>query len=298
MKIALQRSIESDKAKDEFLARVSHELRTPLGVILGYAEMLQDEVYGTTSEEQVERLEDIIKSSNHLTELVNQLLESAKLNSGKVEPKYRSIDLPSLIDTVGNQMAVLAQQKGLAFQTKVSDAAPKIIESDSTVIRQMLINLMGNAIKFTHKGFVSLEVVPKGDEHIMFIVKDTGIGIPVAYQKAVFEPFQQVDGSRTRTHEGTGLGLAITKRMTEMLGGSISVSSIEGRGSQFTIVLPVGPKQAKAEKKKSPAIKPVKQRPLPEEAINGKVKEQPLPEFEQGSELEPIAFPPIKENLS
>ncbi|MFK7805874.1 MAG: ammonium transporter [Anaerolineae bacterium] len=298
MKEALQRSIEADKAKDDFLARVSHELRTPLGVILGYAEMIQDEIYGKTSAEQNERLDDIINSSNHLTELVNQLLDSAKLNSGKVKPRYEQVELPNLIENVGNQMSVLAKQKGLTFRISVDDAVPAVIESDGTVIRQLLINLLGNAIKFTHKGLVTLEVLSNRQEFVVFVVKDTGIGIPLDFQKSIFEPFQQVDGSRTRTHEGTGLGLAITKRMVEMLGGAIHVNSIEGRGSQFKIMLPVGPdiKSAQGKIDETPVpIQPIKAI-QPVQTVRP-VGQQPLPEFEQGSELEPVVFPFSKEKI-
>ncbi|MFT7587060.1 MAG: ammonium transporter [Cellvibrionaceae bacterium] len=283
MKAALQRSIIADKAKDDFLARVSHELRTPLGVILGYAELLQDEAYGSTTPEQDERLDDIINSSNHLTELVNQLLDSAKLNSGKIEPTYKLINLPILIGNISNQMSVLAKQKGLLFRTKIDEMIPEVIESDSIVIRQMLINLLGNAIKFTDKGFVSLEVLPKDSGHIAFVIKDTGIGIPKEFQKRVFEPFQQVDGSRTRTHEGTGLGLAITKRMAEILGGMISLNSIEGRGSQFVIILPISLATSKMTIEKRPTIRSIKM--------------QSLPEFEKESEFQASIFSLPKEQL-
>ncbi|MEM8856787.1 MAG: ammonium transporter [Chloroflexota bacterium] len=280
LKTALQRAVESDKTKDEFLARVSHELRTPLGVILGYAEMLQDEIYGDVSGEQAERLEDIIDSSKHLTGLVNQLLDSAKIESGKIEPMFKTFELPTLIQTVHQQMDALAKKKKLRFNLSVAEELPKDVYSDPTLIQQMLINLIGNAIKFTEKGMISLEVIPRGSAHFSLIIKDTGIGIPIHAQKDVFEPFRQVDGSKTRRHNGTGLGLAITKRMAEILGGNISLISIEGRGSQFTITLPLVPMS-------KPSSGPPTLKNLP--------KVRDVPEFEKGTELEPIQFgSPIK----
>ena len=273
LKTALQRAVDSDKAKDEFLARVSHELRTPLGVILGYAEMLQDEIYGDVSSEQSERLDDIILSSKHLTTLVNQLLDSAKMDSGKIEANHKALDLGELIKIVHQQMHALALKKNLRLTANIAEEIPSLIYSDPTLIKQMLINLIGNAVKFTETGMVSLEVIPRGSAHFALVVKDTGIGIPMSAQKDVFEPFHQVDGSRTRTHSGTGLGLAITKRMAEILGGKISLISIEGRGSQFTITLPLVPVNETIDAK--PTL-----RNMP--PVND------LPEFEKGSELEPI----------
>ncbi len=248
LKNALSRAVASDKAKDEFLARVSHELRTPLGVILGYAEMIQDEVYGDVSEEQSERLDDIIHSSSHLTELVNQLLDSAKYESGKIEPIYKSFNIHDLAKTVHQQMDALAKKKELNLVLKIGENMPDFVHSDSTLIKQMMINLIGNAVKFTESGTVQLDLHRRGENKFSIIVKDTGVGIPAAYQDKIFEPFHQVDGSKTREHSGTGLGLAITKRMAEILGGGIGLVSIDGQGSQFTISLPIGDVQPSAER--------------------------------------------------
>ena len=273
---ALEKAIQSDKAKDEFLARVSHELRTPLGVILGYAEMMQDEMYGDVTEAQSERLDDIIDSSSHLTDLVNQLLDSAKLDSGKIVPEHKPFELYDLIHTVAKQMDILAKQKGLTLHVKYARTLPTYINSDATLIRQMLINLIGNAIKFTDQGEIIVGVVHKDEKWMEMIVKDTGIGIPASFQQTIFEPFRQVDDSITRTHGGAGLGLAITKRIAEIMGGGIRMVSREGVGSQFTILLP---------------LEIVSQLDL----INAQANEADpigqaleMPEFESGSELEPI----------
>ncbi|MEM9774117.1 MAG: ATP-binding protein, partial [Chloroflexota bacterium] len=281
LKTALQRAVESDKSKDEFLARVSHELRTPLGVILGYAEMLQDEIYGEVNSEQAARLDDIIQSSAHLTGLVNQLLDSAKIHSGKIETVFKTFDLAALVQIIYQQMNALAKKKSLQFKVSIADQLPAQVYSDPMLVKQMLINLTGNAIKFTDKGMISIEVIPRGTAHFALIVKDTGIGIPMSAQKDIFEPFHQVDGSKTRTHNGTGLGLAITKRMAEILGGTISLISIEGRGSQFTITLPL-----------VPIAKPNDAQPT----LKNMPPVRDLPEFEKGSELEPVQISPALMN--
>lgn len=277
LRTALQRAVDSDKSKDEFLARVSHELRTPLGVILGYAEMLQDEIYGEVSIEQSARLGDIIQSSAHLAGLVNQLLDSAKMDSGKITADLKAFDLSELAQTVQQQMDALAKKKSLQLSITIAEQLPDQIYSDPMLIKQILINLIGNAVKFTQKGMVSLEVIPRGTAHFAMVVKDTGIGIPINAQKDVFEPFHQVDGSKTRTHNGTGLGLAITKRMAEILGGNISLISIEGRGSQFTVTLPL-----------VPIAKPTDVQPT----LKNIPPVRDLPEFEKGSELEPVQISP------
>ncbi|MEM9773361.1 MAG: ATP-binding protein [Chloroflexota bacterium] len=269
--VALDNAVQSDKAKDEFVARVSHELRTPLGVILGNAEMIQDEMYGDINEDQFERLDDIIDSSAHLTELVNQLLDSSKLDSGKIEPRYQKFDLYELSHVVQKQMKSLAKQKQIDLNLNYDESLPDEITSDPLLIRQMIINLVGNAIKFTEVGDISINLLRKDHENFSIIVTDSGIGIPAKYQQTVFEPFRQVDGSKTRNQGGTGLGLSITKRMAEILGGTIELKSKEGVGSQFTITLPF-------KKTDSSALQPVKK------------QSGLLPEFEQGSELEPIVI--------
>ncbi|MEM8859460.1 MAG: ATP-binding protein [Chloroflexota bacterium] len=269
--VALDNAVQSDKAKDEFVARVSHELRTPLGVILGNAEMIQDEMYGDINEDQFERLDDIIDSSSHLTELVNQLLDSSKLDSGKIEPSYQKFNLYELSHVVQKQMRSLAKQKGIELNINYDERLPDEITSDPLLVRQMIINLVGNAIKFTEVGEVSIDLSLKDQDRFLLVVTDSGIGIPAKYQQTVFEPFRQVDGTKTRTQGGTGLGLSITKRMAEILGGTIQLTSQEGVGSQFTITLPV-------KKADSSTLKPIKK------------QSGLLPEFEQGSELEPLTI--------
>lgn len=238
MKLALQRAIESEKAKDEFLAKVSHELRTPLGVILGYSELLQDEIYGAVSSEQYDRLDDIINSSAQLTDLVNQLLDSAKLETSHLKPSFSQFNIKELFKVVLNQMNVLAQQKELTLRGKMSKNLPSLIESDPQFIRQILINVIGNAIKFTDSGYIQMDAGVR-DDQLLITVTDTGIGIPAGAQENIFKAFHQVDGSKTRQHRGTGLGLAISKQMVEFLNGSISVVSMVNKGSQFRILLPL-----------------------------------------------------------
>ena len=283
---ALEKAVQSDKAKDEFLARVSHELRTPLGVILGYAEMMQDEMYGEVTDEQVERLDDIIKSSAHLTELVNQLLDSAKMDSGKIVPIFKTFEFYELIHDIYKQMDALALRKGLKFTVKYARTLPKMVYSDPMLIRQMLINLISNAVKFTDDGGITLDVVHIEANRMALIVKDTGIGIPREFQQKVFDPFQQVDGTITRTRGGTGLGLAITKRIAEMLGGEVSLVSAEGQGSQFTITLPLEVEKLQPEFDHDPALTNGNGSHA---GLQAAAPRNQLPEFEKGSELEPLA---------
>lgn len=269
--VALDKAVQSDKAKDEFIARVSHELRTPLGAILGNAEMIQDEMYGDINSEQSERLDDIIDSSSHLTTLVNQLLDSSKLDSGKIDPNYQKFNLYELTYVVQKQMKPLAKQKELDLILRYDEQLPNEVTSDPLLIRQMIINLVGNAIKFTDVGEISINLSRNDQKSFALTVTDSGIGIPAKDQNTIFEPFRQVDGSKTRTRGGTGLGLSITKRMVEILGGTIELISTEGVGSQFIIILPL-------KKGGSSSLKPIKR----QSGI--------LPEFEKSTELEPISI--------
>ncbi len=236
---ARDQALEASRLKTELLAKVSHELRTPLGAVLGYAEMLKEGLYGEISTQQHEPADNIIESAHYLNNIVNELLDQAKLDAGILELNIDNFILPDVVYQVQAQMKVLAKAKGLDLITEITDDMPTIIEGDVARLQQILVNLIGNAIKFTKFGSVKLTICRFNEAHWMMQVNDTGIGIPSILQEVIFEPFRQVDGSATREQGGSGLGLSIVKQLVELMEGQIFVESKEGQGSTFTIQLPI-----------------------------------------------------------
>ncbi|MBE7554124.1 MAG: PAS domain-containing protein [Anaerolineales bacterium] len=240
--LARDQALEASRLKSELMSRVSHELRTPLGIILGYAEMLR---YGSDSSQldewQQKALGEIIDSTNGLTGLVNELLDQIQLDARAVKLRIEPFAPQELLRKVEAQMAILAHNKGLAFVATLEPDLPATLSGDETRLRQILINLIGNAIKFTRTGTIRIRLYCRDAEHWAMEVADTGLGIPKEAQQYIFEPFRQVDGSITREHGGTGLGLSIVKHLTDLLGGQVIVKSEIGQGSTFTIVLPLVP---------------------------------------------------------
>jgi PAS domain S-box-containing protein len=237
--LARDQALEASRLKSELMSRVSHELRTPLGIILGYAEMLR---YGSASqldEWQRKAVGEIIDSTNGLTGLVNELLDQIQLDARAVKLNIEPFAPQELLRKVEAQMAILAHNKGLAFITSLAPDLPATLSGDETRLRQILINLIGNAIKFTRTGTIRIRLYCRDAEHWAIEVTDTGPGIPKEAQHYIFEPFRQVDGSITREHGGTGLGLSIVKHLTDLLGGQIILESEIGQGSTFTVVLPL-----------------------------------------------------------
>ena len=229
---------ESNKLKSQFLSNVSHELRTPLASIIGFAELLR-EAASTEGGRQYRYAENIMSSGRMLLGLINDLLDLAKIEAGKLELHLSQVNLADLIQNLMDFMRPLADKKSLQLVALVDDDVPAIA-SDTGRIQQILYNLLSNAVKFTADGgLVELRCGRADEEHIYLKVRDTGIGIPEAALSSVFEKFTQLDGSMTREHSGTGLGLAISRDLAVRLGGSISVTSEVAKGSVFTVILPI-----------------------------------------------------------
>jgi len=232
------------QAKSEFLATMSHEIRTPMTAILGFADELLLEVEsGAPSERVVPALRTIKRNGEHLLRLLDDVLDAAKIESGKLQLEIRPCSPAELADEVAELLRGRAEAKGLRLVVEPQPGAPETIATDPTRARQILVNLVGNAIKFTDAGEVRVRVSGEGTRAV-FEVIDTGIGIPTEQQAKLFEPFTQADGSLGRRHGGTGLGLSISRKLARLLGGNVTVESAPGQGSTFRIRLPLQPPRA------------------------------------------------------
>jgi signal transduction histidine kinase len=248
-----------NRMKSEFLANVSHELRTPLNAIVGFVDLLREGVYGELAPRQVKPVERIEASANHLRHLVDQVLDLAKMAAGRLEIHTETIDLRPFVLDVASEIESLVSEKGLTLSLVMGAALPRI-RTDPTHLRQILVNLLGNAVKYTNDGGIVIrtrlvdslsEAVPPlpdpapypANPWIGIQVIDTGIGIHPADQSRIFEEFEQVDaGPRGNSAErGTGLGLAISRRLAGLIGGMVELESEPGKGSTFTLWLPVDP---------------------------------------------------------
>ncbi|MGQ9873949.1 MAG: sensor histidine kinase [Chloroflexus sp.] len=231
----------ASQAKSAFLATMSHELRTPLNAILGYAQLLH--LSKVVSEPHADYLERILSSGRHLLTLISDVLDFARIEQGALELEYRQVAIAPLVEEVATMTLPLAQRNhNQVFTHCPADIGT--IETDDRRLRQVLINLLGNAAKFTERGTIRLNVVREqrhGIDGVRFDVVDTGIGIPRDKQDKLFKPFSQIDESVTRRYEGTGLGLALSKQIVLALGGTIDVESDIGVGSTFTVWLPTAP---------------------------------------------------------
>jgi PAS domain S-box-containing protein len=233
-------SQELEKAyrlKSEFLANMSHELRTPINALIGYAALMLDRIYGDLTTKQEEGLHRIQVSSQHLLALINDILDLAKIEAGKMPVHLERVALNDVVQEVAAQMEPMLKRKGLAFNVQLP-SDPVYMETDRTKVKQIVLNLISNAVKFTARGSVSISARADGKE-VRIAVSDTGIGIRPQDLEVIFEEFRQVDQSRTREYGGTGLGLSITRKLIALLGGDIAVASQYGRGSTFTVILPI-----------------------------------------------------------
>jgi PAS domain S-box-containing protein len=233
-------SQELEKAyrlKSEFLANMSHELRTPINALIGYTSLMLDRIYGDLNAKQEEGLHRIQVSSQHLLALINDILDLAKIEAGKMPVHLERVSLNDLLRDVAAQMEPMVKRKGLDFNVQLA-AETVYMETDRTKVRQIILNLISNAVKFTARGSVSIAARTHASE-VRIAVSDTGIGIRPQDLEVIFEEFRQVDQSRTREYGGTGLGLSITRKLIALLGGDIAVASQYGRGSTFTVILPL-----------------------------------------------------------
>ncbi len=252
--------LRANRMKNDFLANVSHELRTPLNAIVGFVDLLREGVYGDLSPRQVKPVERIEASANHLRHLVDQILDLAKMAAGRLDVHSEDLDVRPFILDVASEVESLINEKSLSLSLAMGSSLPRI-RSDPTHLRQILVNLIGNAIKYTDSGSIVVrtralsrtvaaqeglpvivsEARPDVESWLAIQVIDSGRGIPVADQQRVFEEFEQVDaGPRADSpHRGTGLGLAISRRLARLLGGDLLLQSEVGKGSTFTLWLPV-----------------------------------------------------------
>jgi len=243
---------EASRAKSEFLANMSHEIRTPLNGIIGMTELALETAL---TSEQREFLDTVRFSSDALLGVINDILDFSKIEAGKIDLEDTDFNLRECLESTVRSMAVRSNEKGLELICGVDAEVPEFVRGDSTRLRQIVTNLVGNSIKFTHKGEVALivnRVGPSSSEEAQdclfhFVVSDTGIGIPKEKQEMIFEPFSQADTSTTRKYGGTGLGLAITTRLVGMMGGKIWVESKVGSGSQFHFTLQFRPSEMKSQ---------------------------------------------------
>jgi len=238
-----ERADEANKAKSAFLANMSHELRTPLNAIIGFADhLLQPNL---SDREQDEALQIIAHSGRHLLDIISDVLDISKIEAGRLEVERITCSPLELVEEVRSLIARQANTRGLFFHVEFDGPLPETIRSDPTRLRQILLNLLGNAVKFTTEGGVRLIVSLAGEAGregrlLRFAVHDTGVGIDEAQQGRLFAPFTQADASMTRQYGGTGLGLAISKRLANLLGGDVVASSTLGQGSTFTLTVETG----------------------------------------------------------
>jgi signal transduction histidine kinase/DNA-binding response OmpR family regulator/CHASE3 domain sensor protein len=229
----------SNQYKSEFLANMSHELRTPLNSSLILSKLLADNKDGNLTGEQVRFAQTISSAGNDLLSLINDILDLSKIEAGKVELQAEEVPLGPAVANLIRTLQPVATQKGLALSSDIQEGTPERMRTDSQRLAQILKNLLANALKFTHQGSVSLHVTAAADNTIQFAVTDTGIGIGPDQHEAIFEAFRQADGSTHRKYGGTGLGLSIARDLARRMGGDIQLRSTLGRGSTFTLTLPV-----------------------------------------------------------
>ena len=228
---------EANRLKSEFLANMSHELRTPLNAIVGFSELMHDGKVGPVSAEHKEYLSDILSSSHHLLQLINDLLDNAKIEAGRMEVLTTTFPVTDLVVEVTHNLAPIMSVKKLKLIREIPDDLPPIT-TDRRKLLQILLNLASNAVKFTERGEIGLRCRATGGA-LQLAVSDTGIGIKASDLDLLFQPFSQIDSGLQKRQEGTGLGLHLSQNLARLLGGAIAVESEYGKGSTFTLTLPL-----------------------------------------------------------
>ena len=230
----------ANRHKSEFLANMSHELRTPLNAIIGFSEALLERMFGELNDKQAEYLHDILSSGRHLLSLINDILDLAKIEAGRMELELGAFDLSLALDNALTLVRERATRHGIGLVLAVDGPLGTLV-ADERKVKQMLLNLLSNALKFTPEGGKVAVRAVRAAGSVEISVSDTGIGIAPEDQEAIFEEFRQVGTDYARKREGTGLGLALSKRFAELHGGTLSVTSEVGRGSTFTLSIPERP---------------------------------------------------------
>jgi len=228
----------ANRHKSEFLANMSHELRTPLNAIIGFSEVLLQKMFGELNEQQADYLEDIRSSGRHLLTLINDILDLSKIEAGRMELELAPFSLVAALNNAVTLVRERAQSHGIKLQLEVAPEVDRVI-ADERKVKQVVVNLLANAVKFTPDGGTVTLRADRDDGRVRLAVKDTGIGIAPEDQQRIFEEFQQAGTQTEKSREGTGLGLTLSRRMVELHGGTISVDSAPGKGSTFTVALPL-----------------------------------------------------------
>jgi len=236
---AQREATEANRLKSEFLATMSHELRTPLNAIIGFSDLMLEGVSGKLTEKQDDYVNRILNNSERLLTMINELLDVSKIEAGRLEIVMSPFAPAELVEHVKSRLHGLAEKKDLTLRTHVSETLPPTVMADEQRVEQILTNLIGNAIRFTETGGIDVRIDCQDDDWWTIEVADTGIGIPSHALEYIFDEFRQVDGTTQRQHGGTGLGLAVVKRLTLLMNGKINVDSEVGKGSTFTVHLPL-----------------------------------------------------------
>ncbi len=234
---AKQNAENANSAKSSFLANMSHELRTPLNAILGFSQIMQDDE--TLDASHRDHVREINLAGDHLLNLINQILDLSKIEEGHLQLESRSFDLPATLREIENILLPSAQAKGVELKVEIAADCPRHVIGDELRLKQVLMNLVGNAVKFSRDGEVKVQVTPQETGHYQFLVQDNGIGIDPEVLPTLFKPFTQADISTTRKYGGTGLGLTISRELVKAMGGEIEVESTLGEGARFWFRIPL-----------------------------------------------------------